>query len=163
MNLDSVISQSFSSSSSSFSVGEGSLPRSNSIGWRRQSADGSLVPATRKTAENENDDEDDWEMTLNRDRIDAKRCGSRLMCLAPVIWPEGPAPKGQGSLAQGLPWVSRYKRFALKGLGMRTRSGAKVRRGCRWPLQGQFGWGELPRVNPGLCSPGPSGQRRDPG
>jgi len=35
----------------------------------KQSADGSLVPATRKTAENENDDdedEDDWEIiTLN--------------------------------------------------------------------------------------------------
>jgi hypothetical protein len=35
----------------------------------KQSADGSLVPATRKTAENENDDDDedekDWEMTLN--------------------------------------------------------------------------------------------------
>jgi len=30
--------------------------------------------------------------------------------------PEGPAPKGQESLAQGLPWVSRNKRFALKGL-----------------------------------------------
>jgi hypothetical protein len=49
------------------------------------------------------------------------------MCLAPVIRPDGPAPKGQESLAQGLPWVSRYKRFALKGLEMRTRSGAKVR------------------------------------
>jgi len=67
-SLFSVISQSFSSSS--FSVREGSLPGSNSVGWKRQSADGSLVPATRKTAENENDDddEDDWEMTLNRDK-----------------------------------------------------------------------------------------------
>ena len=26
--------------------------------------------------------------------------------------PEGPAPKGQENLAQGLPWVSRNKRFA---------------------------------------------------
>jgi hypothetical protein len=25
------------------------------------------------------------------------------------------APKGQDILAQGLPWVSRYQRFALKG------------------------------------------------
>jgi hypothetical protein len=36
-------------------------------------------------------------------------------------------PEGQGSLAQGLPWVSPNKRWALKGLEMRTRSGAKVR------------------------------------
>jgi hypothetical protein len=32
--------------------------------------------------------------------------------------PDGPAPKGQESLAQGLPWVSRYKRFALKLKGL---------------------------------------------
>ena len=38
------------------------------------------------------------------------------MCLAPAIWPEGLAPKGQESIAQGLPWVSGNKRFALKGL-----------------------------------------------
>jgi hypothetical protein len=42
------------------------------------------------------------------------------MCLVPVIWSDGPAPKGQESLAQGLPWVSRYKRFALKGLNAHT-------------------------------------------
>ena len=47
--------------------------------------------------------------------------------LAPVIRPEGPAPKGQESLAQGLPWVRRNKRFALKGLEMCTRSGSKAR------------------------------------
>jgi len=44
------------------------------------------------------------------------------MCLAPVIRPDRLAPKGQESLAQGLPWVSRNKRFALKGLEIRTRS-----------------------------------------
>jgi hypothetical protein len=49
------------------------------------------------------------------------------MCLAPVIRPDGPAPKGQESLAQGLPWVSRNKRFALKGPQMRTQSGSKLR------------------------------------
>ena len=39
------------------------------------------------------------------------------MCLAPALWPKGSAPKkGQESLAQGLPWVSGNKRFALKGL-----------------------------------------------
>jgi hypothetical protein len=43
------------------------------------------------------------------------------MCLAPSIRPEVSAPKGQESLAQGLPWVSRNKRFALKGLEMRAR------------------------------------------
>jgi hypothetical protein len=48
------------------------------------------------------------------------------MCLAPVIRPEGTAPKGQESIAQGLPWVSRNKRFALKGLGRCRRSGSKV-------------------------------------
>jgi hypothetical protein len=42
------------------------------------------------------------------------------MCLAPAIRPEGSAPKEQENLAQGLPWVSRNKRFALKGLEMRT-------------------------------------------
>jgi hypothetical protein len=49
------------------------------------------------------------------------------MCLAPVIPPKGPAPKGRESLAQGLPWVSRNKRIALKGLELRMRSGSKVR------------------------------------
>jgi hypothetical protein len=49
------------------------------------------------------------------------------MWLAAVIRPEGPAAKGQESLAQGSPWVSQYERFALKGLEMRRRSGSKVR------------------------------------
>jgi hypothetical protein len=35
------------------------------------------------------------------------------ICLASVIRPEGSAPKGQESLAQGSPWVSQNKRFAL--------------------------------------------------
>jgi hypothetical protein len=48
-------------------------------------------------------------------------------CLASVIRPEGPAPKGQESLAQGLPWVTRNKCFALKGLEVRRRSASKVR------------------------------------
>ena len=30
------------------------------------------------------------------------------MCLAPVIRPDGPAPKGQGSSAQGLPWAKLF-------------------------------------------------------
>jgi hypothetical protein len=46
------------------------------------------------------------------------------MCSSVVMRPEGPAPKGQESLAQGLPWVSGNKRFALKGLETRTRSGS---------------------------------------
>jgi hypothetical protein len=49
------------------------------------------------------------------------------ICLASVIRPDGPAPKGQENLAQGSPWVRRYIRFALKGLEMRRRSGLKVR------------------------------------
>ena len=32
---------------------------------------------------------------------------------------------------QGLPWVSRNKRFALKGPEMHPRSGSKVRTGSR--------------------------------
>ena len=44
------------------------------------------------------------------------------MRVAAVIRPEGPAqkPKGQESLTQGLPWVSRNKRFALNGPGKRN-------------------------------------------
>ena len=42
------------------------------------------------------------------------------MTISIVIRTEGPAPKGQESLAQGLPWVSRNKRFAPKGLGKRS-------------------------------------------
>jgi hypothetical protein len=49
------------------------------------------------------------------------------MCLVAVIRAERPAPKGQASLAQGLPWVSRNKRFALKGQEVRTGSGSKAR------------------------------------
>jgi hypothetical protein len=78
--------------------------------------------------------------------------------------PEGPAPKGQESIAQGLPWVSQNKRFALKGLEMRTRSGSKVRnRFSRYPVapSGPIRAGEKPRVNPGLCFLGPSGHMND--
>jgi hypothetical protein len=57
------------------------------------------------------------------------------MCLASVIRPEEPAPQGKESLAQDLPWVSRNKRFALKGLEMQTRLGSKVRNRCS-PLPG---------------------------
>jgi hypothetical protein len=46
--------------------------------------------------------------------------------LVPVVRHEGPAPKGQESIAQGLPWVSRINRSALKGLKRRTRSASKV-------------------------------------
>jgi hypothetical protein len=42
------------------------------------------------------------------------------MRVAAVMRPEGLAPKGQESLAQGLPWVSRNKRFALNGPGKRN-------------------------------------------
>ncbi len=84
------------------------------------------------------------------------------MCIAPVIPSERPAPKGQESLAQGLPWVSRNKRFALKGLEMRSRFGAKVRSRFAPYLvapSGQIRVGELPRVNPGLCFLGHFGAR----
>ena len=91
------------------------------------------------------------------------------MRVAAVIRPEGPAqkPKGQESLTQGLPWVSRNKRFALNGPGKRnvpalltgevneTRltEEAKRRRFAYLPVgpSGLIGGAELPRVNPGLC------------
>jgi hypothetical protein len=57
---------------------------------------------------------------------DAENTRAR-MSLALVLRPGGPAPTGQERLAQGLPWVSRCRRFALKGREMRPRSGAKVR------------------------------------
>jgi hypothetical protein len=49
------------------------------------------------------------------------------MFLAQELMPEGPAPKGQEGLGQGLPWITRHKRLALKGLELRTRSASKVR------------------------------------
>src|ERR1700733_10275782 len=49
------------------------------------------------------------------------------MYLAAIIRPKRPAPKGQESLAQGLPWVIRNKRFALKGQALGARSDFKVR------------------------------------
>ena len=62
------------------------------------------------------------------------------ICLTPALWPEGPAPKGQESLAQGLPWVSGNKRFALKGLARSARDPIKrfgAEPGRTWgPLQG---------------------------
>jgi hypothetical protein len=73
-----------------------------------------------------------------------------------------PAPKGQESLSQGLPWVSRNKRFALKGQEMSARSRAKVRsRFSPYPVasSGLIRVGELPRVNPGLCFLGHFGPR----
>jgi hypothetical protein len=84
------------------------------------------------------------------------------MCLAPVVRPEGPAPKGQESLAQGLPWVSQNKRFALKGLEMRRPAGSKVGSRCSPYLMAPSGLirvGELFRVNPGLCFIGHFGHR----
>jgi hypothetical protein len=59
------------------------------------------------------------------DRSQARSASA--FCIALVIRPDGPAPKGQENLAQGSPWVRRNIRFALKGLEMRTRSGSKVR------------------------------------
>jgi hypothetical protein len=66
------------------------------------------------------------------------------MCLAPVIRPEGPAPKGQGSSAQGLPWVSQKKRFALKGLEMRAirfKSSAPILAALGGPFRANSGGG----------------------
>jgi hypothetical protein len=81
------------------------------------------------------------------------------MRLAPAIWPEGLAPKGQESLAQGLPWVSGNKRFALKGLeadAIRSR-GSEVIPGVA--PSGLIRVGEITRVNPGLSYFGHFGPR----
>jgi hypothetical protein len=78
----------------------------------------------------------------------------------------GPTPKGLENLAQGLPWVSRNKRFALKGLEMRTPSGSKLRSLSSPYLvapSGRTRTGELPRVNPGLCFLGHFGPRNGKG
>jgi hypothetical protein len=99
-----------------------------------------------------------------------------LYIVSVVCWPEGSAPKGQESLAQGSPWVSQIKCFALKlkGLKMRPRSDLKVRSRFTPYLvapSGLIRFGELPRVNPGLnpglypglnpglCFHDPSGRR----
>jgi len=90
-------------------------------------------------------------------------------CLAPAIWPEGPAPKGQESLAQGLPglpWVSGNKRFALKGLegqairsrGLELIPGADMVAPSGLIRVGGITQGK-PRVNPGLSYFGHFGPR----
>ena len=90
------------------------------------------------------------------------------MCLAPVIQPEGPAPQGQESLAQGLyvfcaghtarrsqdssaqglPWVSQQNVLCPEGARdiepVRGPVGADTRH--TMPLQGLLRWGE---VHPG--------------
>jgi hypothetical protein len=79
-------------------------------------------------------------------------------------------PPRRGKKAQGLPWVSRSKRFALKGLGKRSvpalpagevneRAFPKMQSEDAsltylLALSGQIRVGGLPRVNPGLCSIG---------
>ena len=77
-------------------------------------------------------------------------------CLAPVIRPEGPAPKGQESLAQGLPWVSGNKRFALKGPP--AFRDMFLEASLAGAPSGPPALNQKPRVNPGLSSSAPSGQ-----
>src|ERR1700722_2972226 len=84
------------------------------------------------------------------------------MRLASLIRPNGLAPKGPQSIAQGLPWVNRNKRFALKGPEMRARSGSQVRNRFSSFLvapSGLIRLAGLPRVNPGLRSLGRFGPR----
>jgi hypothetical protein len=85
------------------------------------------------------------------------------MCLASVKLPEACAPKGQESLAQGLPWVSQNKRFALKGLVMRTRSGS-IRRSGFSPylaaLSGLIRVGKLTQGKPWAMLSWPFGPQR---
>jgi hypothetical protein len=78
------------------------------------------------------------------------------MCLASVIRPEKPAPEGQESLAQGLLWISRNKRSALKGQELRAIRfpGSDPILAQRVTPSGLIGCGELSRVTPGLCFPG---------
>jgi hypothetical protein len=77
------------------------------------------------------------------------------MRVAAVMRPEGLAPKGQESLAQGLPWVSRNKRFALNGPDKRNVPASKILGRLAIfvapSASGLIGGAELPRVKPGLC------------
>jgi hypothetical protein len=57
-------------------------------------------------------------------------------------------PKGQKSLAQGLPWVLHLWAEALKGACGRGAQEPRPR--VQMPLQGSSGYNEFPRVNPGL-------------
>jgi hypothetical protein len=80
--LFSVMFQSSSSSSSSSSIGDGGgLPGWKRVEWSKQSAGISLVPATGKTAEDE--DEKDSEMTLSR----YKSPGDCQVSLRDAVWP----------------------------------------------------------------------------
>ena len=85
----------------------------------------------------------------------------RLESVTRIEWP---APKGQESLAQGLPWVSRNKRFALQGLDKRRVPAlppgevnearlTKKQSGDVSPTylsapSGQFGWGGITQGKP---------------
>jgi hypothetical protein len=55
------------------------------------------------------------------------------MSLAPIKRPEGLAPKGQESIAQGLPWAMFSWRF-----GPKTRS--KIDLGLEKAIGGRFAW-----------------------
>src|ERR1700730_15293876 len=73
-----------------------------------------------------------------------------------MIGYEGRPGRLSKALNTYLPWVSGNKRFALKGLeahAIRSRGSEPIPGHTWWPLQGQFGWGKLPRVNPGLRHP----------
>jgi hypothetical protein len=77
-------------------------------------------------------------------------------CLLPR---RGLGPKGQESIAQGLPWETRSKVMGPEGA-------PAFREGCvgassAGALSGPHAINPKPRVNPGLSYPGPSGQRRD--
>jgi hypothetical protein len=75
-------------------------------------------------------------------------------------WSRVFGPTGQESLAQGLPWVLVYEREALKGRPLTRRQEPPLE--MPRPLQGfSYLLGCFLRVNPGLSSPGPSGQRLD--
>jgi hypothetical protein len=86
-------------------------------------------------------------LSVRRDRLASLMC----MCLASARWPEGSAPKGQESLAQGLPWVSGNRRFALKGLeahAIRSRGSEPVSRAYLVAPSGPVRVGEISQGEP---------------
>src|ERR1700722_14840828 len=114
-----------SSVSASASVSLRAVPRFESVKRRFEKRQLGAKPSLRVCPDT-NTGTDTSSMRYASTYEPSPQCQLAGMCLAPVIRPDGPAPKGHESLAQGLPWVSGNKRFALKGLKMLTRSDSKI-------------------------------------
>jgi hypothetical protein len=104
-----------------------------------------------------------WDRRLFGNSWSMARRGKKVLyVLAPVLRPEGPAPKGQDNLAQGLPWVSQQNVLCpegARGIEMCMRFGWEPILGLpNGPFRAYRGGGSSPRVNPGLSFLAPSGR-----